>query len=237
MSAQFLAFLLMSSLVSYGHRPPRTPPKRDQASTVRLNKTLDEVRFAGEDLNDALADLAEESGFNLVVDWPALEAIGIYGDTHVDLSLKNVSVAAALDSVLLLADHHHLGAAFIIRDGLLIITSKAVLNRHLEVRAYECPASLESATMEWKHPRAGSTTAPWRPAPRVGSLRWKKVMRARGLPPYIGLAEAIQATVDPDSWERRGGPGSIRALGDKLIIRQSQANHAAIERLLDDLVD
>ncbi len=232
MSTQFLALMLTAAFVLHGDRPPTGS---DDPIRARLNKTLDEVRYAGEDLDDALSDLAEESGFNLVVDWPALEAIGIYDDTRIELSLKKVSVAAALDSVLLVADQHHLGAAFTIRDGLLTITSKAVLDRRLEVRAYEYPPSLRPGMMEKGNSPAGVGAVPWRPAPRIGSLRWKKEMRARGLPPYIGLAEAIQATVDPNSWERRGGRGSIRVLGDKLIVRQTQANHGSIERLLNDL--
>lgn len=236
MFAQFTALLLMVSFVSYGDRPTNQPQTYDgDPHRARLGNVLDEVSYVGEDLEDALANLAEEAGFNLVVDWPALEAIAIYGDTRIDLSLKSVTVTSALEAILHLADRRHLGAAFTIRDGLLAITSKAVLDRQLDVRVYNGAPLFEAERTGMKQPTIGASAEPWRPLARIGSLRWRREMRSRGLPPYTGPAEAIQGTVDPSSWERHGGPGSLRLLGDKLVVRQTQTNHAAIERLLNDL--
>ncbi len=199
-----------------------------------MGKVLAEVSYIGEDLEDALADLADEAGHNLVVDWPALEAIGIYSDTRIDLSLQDVTASAAFTAVLKVADQRHLGATFTIRDGLLNVTTKAVLNRQFEVRTYDCAALLQTESNVRSSSPIGPI-GPWRPHRHISALRWHRHLRLLGLPPYPNLAETIQATVDPESWERRGGSASVRMFGGKLVIHQTGENHGQIKRLLDSL--
>ena len=50
--------------------------------------------------------------------------------------------------------------------------------------------------------------------------------------PIDRLAQAIQISIRPEMWSDRGGPGSIVALGDRLIITQSKEIHEAIRDLL-----
>jgi hypothetical protein len=53
------------------------------------------------------------------------------------------------------------------------------------------------------------------------------------------LAETITSTVEPNSWEEAGGPGSIRGASagtaKVLVIRQTYQVHRRIVRLLDQL--
>jgi hypothetical protein len=49
------------------------------------------------------------------------------------------------------------------------------------------------------------------------------------------LIEAIQSTIEPESWENTGGRGSIAPLGGMLVISQTAAIHKKIETLLRDL--
>ena len=50
--------------------------------------------------------------------------------------------------------------------------------------------------------------------------------------PIDRLAQAIQISIRPEMWSDRGGPGTIVALGDRLIITQSKEIHEAIRDLL-----
>lgn len=49
------------------------------------------------------------------------------------------------------------------------------------------------------------------------------------------LMETLETSIAPDSWGETGGPGSLRLLGNHLVIRQTQRNHREIERLLSEL--
>ncbi|MDA7978958.1 MAG: hypothetical protein MPJ50_09340 [Pirellulales bacterium] len=49
------------------------------------------------------------------------------------------------------------------------------------------------------------------------------------------LIEIVTQTVDPDSWEVKGGWGSIAEYDGKLVVRQTDAAHAQIQYLLDNL--
>ena len=61
-----------------------------------------------------------------------------------------------------------------------------------------------------------------------------------GMPMLVGssserLAQAIQVSIHPELWVSHGGPGTIVALGDRLIITQTKEVHTAIRDLLDAL--
>jgi hypothetical protein len=49
------------------------------------------------------------------------------------------------------------------------------------------------------------------------------------------LITAIQRSIEPNSWDEDGGPGSIYPLGNMLIISQTNRNHEQIQQLLSTL--
>lgn len=49
------------------------------------------------------------------------------------------------------------------------------------------------------------------------------------------LSELIQSYVAPESWENNGGDGSIEAVNNTLLIRQSAENHALVKAFLAEL--
>ncbi|MEZ6072557.1 MAG: hypothetical protein R3C10_20420 [Pirellulales bacterium] len=49
------------------------------------------------------------------------------------------------------------------------------------------------------------------------------------------LIDTVQATIAPSTWDIVGGNGSIQALGNLLVIAQSQRTHRAIDDLLEKL--
>lgn len=49
------------------------------------------------------------------------------------------------------------------------------------------------------------------------------------------LIELIMSTISPESWDKVGGPGSVRTFRGALVIRQTQAIHETIDGLLSRL--
>ncbi|HKQ48788.1 MAG TPA: hypothetical protein VJZ71_12020 [Phycisphaerae bacterium] len=198
------------------------------AEGAPLDKTLAEVSYLGEDLDDAISDWAEQAGVNVVPDWPALEALGIFSDTRIDLSLKNVSAATALHAILNVADQRHLGASYELQEGIVTVTSAAVLDRRMEVRTYDCAALLQSIDAE--RPRYRS---------RHHYCLFDPTWRARHISSEDGpqsiLLDAIESTIAPESWDHHGGPASSRIVAGKLVVRQTRDNHYQIARLLHSL--
>ncbi len=70
-------------------------------------------------------------------------------------------------------------------------------------------------------PAMGSTAAHRRPDPRRINMD--------------DLINAITSTVEPESWDEVGGPGSISAIGGALAIRQTQAIQSQVKSFLEEL--
>lgn len=224
MATHITAVLLLSLF-------PFDDPRQGKQDVGRpLDRTLAEVSYIGEDFDDALRDWSEQAGVNLVIDWPALEALGIYSDTRIDLSLHDVAAATALQAILSVADQRHLGATYDLHDGVLTVTSQTVLSRQLEVRTYDCAALLKRADDAQPRCRCRHHYC-------LFDATWRIHHFACSHGPRATLLNAIESTVDPDSWEGRGGPATARIFAGKLVIRQTDSNHDQISHLLLSLED
>lgn len=215
--------LLMVSLFPFDDSP-----QGGSANGAPLDKTLAEVSYIGEDFDDAITDWAEQAGVNLVLDWPALEALGIYSDTRIDLSLHGVSAATVLRAILNTADQRRLGATYELQNGVVTVTSQAVLNRQMEVRTYDCAALLKSVDAGLPRCRSRHHYCLFDPTWRVRHISCNDG-------PQSILLDAIESAIDPESWECRGGPASARVVAGKLVVRQTADNHNQISRLLHSL--
>jgi hypothetical protein len=108
---------------------------------------------------------------------------------------------------------------------------RAALNRmlgQLELSFTIADESLVITSQEaaWEHPVVRLYPLPWGIAAEAD----------RGLKPLLDL---IHTTIDPDSWDTNGGPGSIKPVGDLgdvvLVVSQTQEIHAEVEGLLRGL--
>lgn len=74
-------------------------------------------------------------------------------------------------------------------------------------------------------------------AERASAMLDVRVYETRSLKdfPPDALADAITATVAPDSWQEAGGPGAVRALPGCLVVRQTAQTHRQIVALLEQL--
>ncbi len=105
-----------------------------QEAEARILRALEEpttMDFEETPLKDATDFLKERHEIQIQIDAKALEDAGLGSDTLVTRSLKGVTLASALD--LLLGDYH---LTYLIRDEVLLITSKAEAENLPETRVY-----------------------------------------------------------------------------------------------------
>lgn len=121
-------------------RTPRLSPSRediDLETEASLKERVDveyiELAFA-----EALDQLGSQGDLQFYIKVMALDDHGIPADYPISISLKNVSVETALELIL-----EQLELTYIIRDGVIVITTAEDAESVAEVRVYNCRDLLE----------------------------------------------------------------------------------------------
>jgi hypothetical protein len=214
--------LAVVALYLYLSRPrePRLPPR---FVTDRLAAPIS-VAFNNTRLSDAFQSLSHQIGVNIAVDWTSLQSIGNYPDTLVTFELANTSASQVLDEFLLLT----LQGSFVWkeRDGQIVVSDDATANAPV-LRIYDlsplvkehlafCPAHQDD------YPQG------------VGLFQSARFDLASRADAAVGEIMAIlQNTIDVDSWIDNGGRiGRMEYAMHRLVIAQTPANHAEIQRIL-----
>lgn len=131
-----------------------TPEKRDVVKTKDDNNAATEAALAKQvaaefidtPLADVIAYLQDLTGVEFYFNAKKLEEEGVAKDAPITLQLKKVRVDMMLDLALAQAGD---GVAYVVRDGIVIISSAANLENATEVRVYNCRDLLKlSPTVE-----------------------------------------------------------------------------------------
>jgi hypothetical protein len=176
------------------------------AEEERIEEALDAptaLDFNEQPLSDVIDYLKEKHDIPIQLDVHALNDMGLNADTPVSKCVKGVSLRAALR--LTLRDY---GLTYLIKDGVLLITTPEKADEELITRTY---------------PVADLVLPPGAPEGTA--------------PDFDALIDLITSTIRPTSWEDVGGPGSVRPFGNKLsiVLSQTQEVHEEIADLLDQL--
>jgi len=110
----------------------------DRGAEATLKSRI-EVDYADIPLTDVLADLGHNSSLQFHIKTRLLEENGVATDRLVTLSLKDVSVETALELILEAYD-----LTYVIRDGIVLITTEDDFVNMEEVRVYNCRDLLEA---------------------------------------------------------------------------------------------
>lgn len=231
---------------------------RRNAETLRKLAKRIEAEYPDTPLQDVLHHLAATVGVQFYVDRRALEESGVDTDTPVTLQLKDVPADMVLELVLEEQD-----LAFYLRQGIVMITSEDEASQHLLARVYDVSELADaSVTHATSHERGGGGGGFFSVASEADSRRGRQHAcqfgggmggglgggggfggemggpLAGGLGPIdevSELANLIEVTVEPDSWNNVGGVGSIIPYRNTLVISQTPLVHAQIESLLRQL--
>jgi hypothetical protein len=161
--------------------------------------------FQGASLTDVMNYIAENQHIQFLFDNNALKEAGIDPTTTlVTFSIKNITLRSALNFIL--TPH---GLTSMIKDEVLLITTKAKADSIFETRLYD----VRDLVVHDDEP---------------------------GAPPdFDSLVDAIRLTVNPQSWDKAGGQGSVAAFSNNgvcaLIVWQNDQGHEQLEQLLNKL--
>jgi hypothetical protein len=181
---------------------------------ARIRKALDqktELAFNEQPLSDVVAAISAAHEIEVQLDIKALEDGGIGSDTPITRQVKDVSLRSALG--LLLSE---LDLTYVVRNGYLLITTKAEAEALIVVKAYPVGDLLGSDD---------GLCSPLAPGGKAGAVS----------DDFEHLIGVITGTVAPTTWDEVGGPGTIQEVrqSDALAVGQVEEAHQGIAEVLD----
>ncbi len=181
------------------------------AEELKLLKALDtpvKAQFKDSRLEDVTDYLSTLIGLPIVLDKAALDERSLTYNSPITFVVKQpVSARMALRGVL-----GGIGLTYVVRDGTVFVTTAARAREFIVVKTYFL----------------GDLVLPiGNPFFPVGNV-FQEAFNVQS------LIEMIVTTIDPDSWDCRGGPGTIRyyAPTRSIIVRQSAEVHASLKSSL-----
>lgn len=196
----------------------RVPPSgnsSEEAIKTALGQGGESFSFKGAPLSEVMEQLATKYGIKIRLDTAALKTtkfdVSSKKEVTRDLttlpitfSIKDVTLRAALS--LMLAEHD---LAYVVRDEVLLITTKAKAASMFETHLY----NVRDLVVPENDPSEGTD--------------------------LDALSDAIRQTINPPSWDKAGGAGSIAPYSNNgmyaLIVVQTYDGHEQVENLLSEL--
>lgn len=203
-----IAVLCLATDAFAEHPQPSTPAVT--AAADPLNRTLPSIRFDDTRLRDAVEHLRDQTNLNIVVNWPRLRGGRVHDDAEIQLRLKDVPLRKCLTELcrVIPAADPSTRIAWVYDQGVITISTMDDLHSSAVTRVYDVT---DIVTMQGNQEGLSKRMA--------------------------DLATLVTESVDPASWERSGGPATIKPW-DKdrcLVVNQLPENHTQIGSMLDDL--
>ena len=190
-------------------RRAETAPTAAELKILQSLNTNITPQFQNSRLEDVADYLSTLIGLPIVLDKAAMDELNLNYNSPVTFVLKKpVTARTALRAIL-----RTIGMTFVVRDGTVFVTSPTRAREYLTVKAY----SLGDLVVPIGNPFL-PVGDPLEEAFNVQSL-----------------IDLILSTVDPESWDVRGGPGVIRYYAPlrALVVRQSQEVHVSLKASLN----
>lgn len=210
-------------------------PDEDRAEKVeaQLKSTQIPIDFIETPLQEVVEYLSHVGHVPIHVARGSLDEIGMSVDQPISLTLNKVSLKEALDVITKQYD-----LSWYIVGEMIIITTHEEAESELEIRVYPVRDIVwhglnitdpETRTFLQEH-----TMTLWDRFPTPLGNRSEKTPELPRMPDYDDLLETITSTVEPESWEKLGGPGSIAELPscDVIVVQQTREEHEQVAQLL-----
>ncbi len=211
------------------------------------------VDFTDMPLKDVLKFFETVLNANFHVNWKALEQGGVSPDTPISLNLKHISVARAMDLALgdINAAREKLDRVYWILDrGVVLISTGTDFNRTMITRVVDAGTSM-LVVPDFEGPRIQIKTASQNNAGSTdsgsgGQGAGQSIFDENGQnaqnkqgqsydelkkKQQEAVVESIKSTIGKEMWEP-DGKGSIKIVGNKLVITQSLLGFKLMEKAL-----
>lgn len=277
-----LSFLLLITLAAFSDNtlwrgwglamaqelsPPATAPvarlenvERNDARTQQHLAQQIPIEFVETPLADALEYLRDVLNVQVYANWKPIEQAGVGPDSPISLNLKQVRGAMALELILDQAGADQL--AYIIRDGVVIVSTISDLEGATMMRVYNCRDLLSRANQSYDPSAMGAPPgmsggsgygeygsggyggmAP--PGgggyPGAGGGVPGKEQPTQVVTPTVSspagqrLVNILTSAVKPATWQSAGGVGSIAEFQGLIVVNHNARVHAQIEQMLQQL--
>ena len=219
-AAAALPFLLL--LATLAQAQVSVPITDEKAATAedRIEAALAQqvsFNFREEPLKDAIDAIKQKTGLPILLATKKLEEAAINLETPVTVSLHDLTLESFFRNFL-----GELGLTFLVKDEIIQITTPEDAGSQLITRLYPVLDLVARRT----------------PIYEANAVVTSKTAGGRvGVADYDALMDVITTTIDPDSWDDVGGPGSIAEFDNAgvLVISQTWDVHQKIGPLLNSL--
>jgi len=212
-------------------------------------KVMKTVDFTDIPLKDVLKFFQTVLNANFHVNWKALEQAGVSPDTPITLKLKRISVGRAMDIAFdeVNATREKLDRIYwIVHRGVVLVSTGSDFNRTMLTRVIDAGTSL-MVVPDSKGPRIDIQAAAENNPGGTGgggesvnlfddsdtntSSRQDKSYDEQKKKQRENVIESIKSIIGKDMWKPEG-KGSIRVIGNKLVITQSLLGFKLMEKSL-----
>ncbi len=216
-------------------------PKADSGA-----KVMRSVDFTDVPLKDVLEFFQTVINANFHINWKALEQAGVSPDTPITLKLKRISAGRAMDIAFdeVNATREKLDRIYWIVDrGVVLVSTGSDFDRTMITRVIDVGTSL-MVVPDSEGPRIDMQIAakntPGEGGEGGGNLFGDSDKDTSGKQKSYdeqkkkqreGVIESIKSTIGQDMW-KPDGKGSIRIIGNKLVITQSLLGFKLMEKAL-----
>jgi hypothetical protein len=184
-------------------RPQDVAANADTNESIRAAlASPTQMEFTEMPLLDGVAYLKDFHQIEIQMDEPALQAAGVGKDTPVTRNLSGLPLSSSLKLLL-----EPLGLTYLVRDGVLMITTEAAASKHLELKVYDVTKSI---------------------GPEVKAAEIAVVLASLDQPQMASQLPAAPGAV--------AGPAvRVVPFRNLLIVRASQREHEEIAELFGEL--
>ena len=194
-------------------------------------RTTLQLELTGIPASEALDRIARAARVQVRPLWPDERSdVGLSRETLVTIPARPMPLSAMIELVTRQCDNGAGGGATwqIAEDGVIEIGPRSRLNEHQVVRVYDVhdlltdvPDYEDGATIDLQAAlQAQPSGSVLRDPGQARDMR----RRDRALR-QTELLELVTATIEPDQWEQRGGPATIRFFRDHLVIQAAPYIH------------
>lgn len=192
-----------------GKRRDLTAPSPEEIKVMRSLETAVDARYKASRFQDVIDHIATGINRTIIVDASALAEAGVNYDTPINFSARDpIAARTALRAILA-----NLNLAYVVRDGIIHVTLPGKARDLMTTRVYYLGDLITGL-------------GPYGGAPTVGPAL-DQVQLAQNV---AAIVEMITSSVDPQSWDKKGGQGNIGVNLPtlSLTVRQSQEVHALL---------
>jgi hypothetical protein len=213
--------------------PPRVQREQDIVER-KLDTVVPTVDFKSTRFADVLEFFRSRGPLTIVVNWDAIAGADVDQDTKVTLQLREVSLNAALRTVL-----HSIGAlndplGYVVLDGTVRISTQAELAHITTIRVYDCEDLIQQpltadqrqvmeGVIRERLVGAGHLSFEHALAVTMDDLRKQAAQ---------DLIELIKTNVEPGTWQPEGTIGSISEFDGMIVIRHNAEAQEGVVELL-----